>query len=182
MRTGAEKDGNLGRRFRGESHHKVDSKGRVSIPASFRRVLEAADPNWKPGEAPELVIVYGDHRRKFLECYTMEAIDEVDTKIDALPRGSIERKALQRMFHGQSYPTTVDETGRLVLPAKLREKIGLTDEAFFIAAGDTFQIWHPATYETEELAKTEAWLEEMPEDFDPLEYLDAPQGDSARGA
>ena len=172
----------MGRRFRGESQHKVDTKGRVSIPASFRRVIEAADPNWKSGESPELVIVYGDHRRNFLECYTMEAIEEVDAKIDALPRGSMQRKMLQRMFHGQSYPTNVDETGRLVLPAKLREKIGLSKEAFFIAAGDTFQIWNPATYEEEELAKTEEWLDDLPEDFDPLSFLDAPQPPPAEEA
>jgi transcriptional regulator MraZ len=167
----------LGRRFRGESHHKVDAKGRVSIPASFRRVIEAADPNWTDGLNPELVIVYGDHRRNYLECYTMEAIDEVDAKIDALPRGSMERKMLQRLFHGQSFPTNIDETGRLVLPAKLRQKIALDAEAFFIAAGDTFQIWKPETYETEELAKTEDWLDELPDDFDPLVYLDGPKGD-----
>lgn len=166
----------LARRFRGESNHKVDSKGRVSIPASFRRVLEAGDPNWQSGGNPELVIVYGDHRRKFLECYTMEAIDEVDAKIDALPRGSMERKMLQRMFHGQSFPTSVDETGRLVLPAKLRTKIALEDEAFFIAAGDTFQIWNPATYDEEELAAAEEWLDELPEDFDPMQYLDGAGG------
>lgn len=162
----------MARRFRGESHHKVDSKGRVSIPASFRRVLEASDPNWKSGDTPELVIVYGDHRRNYLECYTMEAIEEVDEKIDALPRGSMERKMLQRLFHGQSFPTTVDETGRLVLPAKLRQKINLENEAFFIAAGDTFQIWKTETYEEEELAKTEEWLDELPDDFDPLAFLD----------
>ncbi|MHA6263887.1 division/cell wall cluster transcriptional repressor MraZ [Arenibacterium sp. CAU 1754] len=168
----------MSRRFRGESQHKVDTKGRVSIPASFRRVLEAGDPNWKSGENPDLVIVYGDHRRNYLECYTMDAIDEVDAKIDALPRGSMERKMLQRLFHGQSFPTNVDETGRLVLPAKLRAKIGLEGEAFFIAAGDTFQIWKPETYESEELAKTEAWLDDLPDDFDPLVYLDgAPQGE-----
>ncbi|MBI6629896.1 division/cell wall cluster transcriptional repressor MraZ [Pontibaca salina] len=162
----------MGRRFRGESQHKVDGKGRVSIPASFRRVLEASDPNWTAGLNPELVIVYGDHRRNYLECYTIEAIEEVDAKIDRMPRGSMERKMLQRMFHGQSFPTNVDETGRLVLPVKLRKKIGLEGEAFFIAAGDTFQIWKPETYETEELARTEAWLEELPDDFDPLEFLD----------
>jgi MraZ protein len=150
----------------------VDSKGRVSIPASFRRVLEAGDPNWTEGLNPELVIVYGDHRRKYLECYTMEAIAEVDAKIDAKPRGTIERRILERLFQGQSLPTNVDETGRLVLPAKLRQKIGLEDEAFFIAAGDTFQIWKPETYEEEELAKTEAWLEQLPDDFDPLALLD----------
>ncbi len=148
----------------------------MSIPASFRRVLEASDPNWQSGVNPELVIVYGDHRRKYLECYTMEAIDEVDAKIDALPRGSMERKMLQRLFHGQSFPTTVDETGRLVLPAKLRSKIELDGEAFFIAAGDTFQIWKPETYEAEELAATEEWLDELPDDFDPMQYLDSTEG------
>jgi transcriptional regulator MraZ len=162
----------LGRRFRGESHHKVDAKGRVSIPASFRRVLESGDPNWQSGHSPELVIVYGDQRRKYLECYTMQAIDEVDAKIDALPRGGMERKMLQRLFHGQSFPTNVDETGRLVLPAKLRSKIDLEGEAFFIAAGDTFQIWKPDTYESEELAKAEEWLEDLPDDFDPMQFLD----------
>ena len=89
-----------------------------------------------------------------------------------MPRGSMERKMLQRLFHGQSFPTAVDETGRLVLPAKLRQKIDLQDEAFFIAAGDTFQIWKPETYEQEELAKADAWLDDLPDDFDPLIFLD----------
>jgi MraZ protein len=136
-------------------------------------VIEAADPNWTSGAAPELVIVYGDHRRNYLECYTIEAINEVDDKIDALPRGSMERKMLQRLFHGQSFPTSVDETGRLVLPAKLRQKIDLEGEAFFIGAGDTFQIWKTETYDAEESAKTEAWLDDLPDDFDPLVFLDA---------
>jgi hypothetical protein len=101
----------------------VDSKGRVSIPALFRRVLERSDPNYTEGLNPELVIVYGDHRRNYLECYTISAIEEVDAKIDALPRGSMERRMLQRLFHGQSFPTVVDDTGRLVLPAKLRRRL-----------------------------------------------------------
>ena len=165
----------MGQIFRGESLHKVDGKGRVSIPALFRRVIEASDPNWKEGLNPELIIVYGDHRRHYLECYTVEAMEEVDAKIAALPRGSNERRMVQRLFHGQSYPTSVDETGRLVVPAKLRKKIDLEGEAFFIAAGDTFQIWKPETYEAEELARTETWLDGFPEDFDPLILLDRPQ-------
>ena len=171
----------MGRRFRGESHHKVDTKGRVSIPASFRRVIEASDPNWTSGGAPELVIVYGDHRRNFLECYTIEAIDEVDAKIAELPRGAPERKIMQRLFQGQSVTIVVDETGRLVLPAKLRQKIGLDKEAFFIAAGDTFQIWNPETYETDEIANTEALLDELPDDFDPLILLEGGRLEDVRG-
>jgi MraZ protein len=154
----------------------VDAKGRVSVPALFRRVLEAGDPDWTDGLAPNLVIVYGDHRRKYLECYTMDAIAEVDRKILRMQRGSLERRMLEKLFNGQSHPTSVDETGRLVLPAKLRQKIGLDAEAYFIATGDTFQIWKPETYTDVEEARTEAWLEGMPEDFDPLTLLPGDDG------
>ncbi len=160
------------RRFRGEGHHKVDGKGRVSIPAHFRRVLEASDPNWSEGKAPEFVIVYGDHRREFLECFTIDAANEVDAKIDALPRGSTKRRLLETLFNGQSMLTSVDDTGRIVLPAKLRQKIGIEGEAYFIATGDTFQVWNPQTYEDVQSVKTAALLDEMPDDFDVLSLLD----------
>ncbi|MBC7164928.1 MAG: division/cell wall cluster transcriptional repressor MraZ [Roseovarius sp.] len=166
----------MGRVFRGESTVKVDAKGRVSIPALFRPVIQECDPSWTAGKQPELVIVYGDHRRDFLECYTIEAIQEVDEKIARLPRGSKQRRLLEHMFQGQSLPTSVDETGRIVLPAKLRKKLDLEDEAFFIAAGDTFQIWKPETYQAKRLADVTEWLDEFPEDFDPLTLLDAPDG------
>jgi MraZ protein len=154
----------------------VDGKGRVSIPADFRRVLEAGDPSWSEGKSPEFVIVYGDHRRAYLECYTMEAAAEVDEQIGALARGSMERRMLERLFNGQSLKTGVDETGRIVLPQKLRTKIDLGEEAYFIATGDTFQIWKPETYEAEETARTEAWLDQFPDDFDPLTLLDKSKG------
>ena len=138
------------RRFRGEGVQKVDGKGRVSIPAHFRRVLEAGDPTWTDGKAPEFVIVYGDEKRDYLECFTIDSANEMDAKIEALPRGHAVRKRLSKLFHGQSLPANVDETGRIVLPAKLRQKIGIEAEAYFIAMGDTFQIWHPDAYEAQD--------------------------------
>lgn len=167
----------MARRFRGESQHKVDKKGRVSIPASFRRVLVQGDTD-SDGENPNVVIVYGDHRRNYLECYTMAAMDEVDDMIARLPRGSKNRRMLERLFSGQSHQTQVDDTGRLVLPQKLREKIGIDDEAFFVATGDTFQIWNPAAYE-EDARKTEEWLDDLPDDFDPLTLLDGASPEAA---
>lgn len=158
------------RTFRGESVHKVDSKGRVSIPAAFRRVLEEGDPEWTKGLQPSLVIVYGDHRRNYLECYTIEAINDVDRRIARLPRGSKARRMLEELYNGQSHTTQVDETGRLVLPQKLRDKIGITNEAHFIATGDTFQIWEPGAY-AEHRRELEKWLDELGDDVDPLTLL-----------
>ncbi|WP_380058348.1 division/cell wall cluster transcriptional repressor MraZ [Falsihalocynthiibacter sp. SS001] len=158
--------------FRGESNHKVDAKGRVSIPALFRRVLESADPEWREGLAPRVVIVYGDERRSQLECFTQDAIDEVDALIARLPRGSKKRQALQRLYSAQAYPTSVDDTGRLVLPAKLRKKIGLENEAYFVGNGDTFEIWTPDRYEAAMNDGLDA-DDDFDPNVDPSVYLDA---------
>ncbi|MCV6597745.1 MAG: division/cell wall cluster transcriptional repressor MraZ [Mangrovicoccus sp.] len=168
----------MARPFRGESTQKVDGKGRVSIPASFRRVLAAGDPNCGDGDPAEMVIVYGDHRRKFLECYTIEAIAEVEARIAKMPRGSSARRYMEKMFTGLVWETSVDGTGRLVLPKKLRDKIGIgpDTDAFFIASGDRFQIWHPETYEAEEEGYEEEIDALLPEGEDPLVLLyDGPE-------
>ena len=65
----------------------------------------------------------------------------------------------------------IDDTGRIVLPQKFKDKIGLRDTAYFIATGDTFQIWDSDTYESEQAAKLEAQLAALPEDFDLMALL-----------
>ena len=162
----------MARRFRGESTHKVDAKGRVSIPAAFRRVLEEGDPDWAQGLNPNMVLVYAGKGRDFIEGYTMTSMAEVDDDISALKRGSKARRALEHMFSGQSVQLQVDETGRLVLSQKLRDKIGIAAEAVFVATGDTFQIWQPGAYDAH-AARLEDWMDKEDEDFDPLILLDS---------
>ncbi len=164
----------MARRFKGEFVQKVDAKGRVSIPAAFRRVLVSGDPDCASDGEAQLVLVYGDHRRAFIEGYTINSMDEVDDKIAAMPRGSRERRALERMFSGQAVQLQVNETGQIVLTQKLRDKLGLTKEAFFIASGDTFQIWQPEAYEAQ-AEQMDEWLDDYDPDFDPLTLLDANQ-------
>lgn len=161
----------MARRFRGESTHKVDAKGRVSIPAAFRRVLEEGDPEWTDRLLPNLILVYGGKARNFIEGYTMTSMEEVDERIAKLPRGSKQRRLLERMFSGQSVQIQIDPTGRLVLSQKLRDKIGIKNEAFFIASGDTFQIWEPSTYDTY-ADQMDDWFDDQDDDLDPLTLLD----------
>ncbi len=161
----------MARRFRGSDTFKVDGKGRVSIPAPFRRVIEASDPDWRDGLRPNIVIVYGDDRQDWLEVYTIAAIEEIDAQIEDMQRGSSERLWLEELMHGKSVETQIDEDGRLVLPQRLREKIGLKDEAFFISAGDYFKIWNPATYDKRAGSRTRKLAEQYPDDFDPRSLL-----------
>ena len=139
----------MSRRFRGESLHKVDLKGRVSIPAPFRRVLEDGDPEFKTGSNPNFVIVYGGVKTHCLEAYTINSISTVDQLISKLPRFSREREILERFINTQSLYIQLDENGRIVLPPKLKSLIGLEGEAIFAGMGEKFQIWEPKTYESE---------------------------------
>lgn len=162
--------------FRGDFDNKVDAKGRVSVPAPFRRILEAEDPEWTKGLNPSVVIVYGDERRKHLECFTINAIQEVDAKIRRMPRGSKKRAALSKLYFQKAITTSVDETGRLVLSPRLREKAQISGTALFIGNGDTFEIWNPEIHDDQtDLALGEE--EGFDPALDPSVYLDGDDGD-----
>ncbi|WP_108483437.1 division/cell wall cluster transcriptional repressor MraZ [Oceaniglobus ichthyenteri] len=148
--------------FIGEHENKIDSKARLSIPADFRRVLEEGDPKWEPGKNATMVIVYGDHRRNYLEVFPVTDVMKLYKLISKMPRGSKKRDALQKLYASQSVTATLDETGRIVLSAKLRQKLGLDGAAAIVGYGDTFQIWKPETY-----AEDAAALLREDEDFDP---------------
>lgn len=144
----------------------------MSIPAPFRRVLEAGDPNWVPNEQePDCVVVYGPKFQRYLRVFTVTAFEEVEDRILAMPRSSQDRKMLERYFSGASHTLSIDNTGRIVLPQKLREKIGLDGDVFYLGTTDTFQIWNPATYDEVEGTDDDIFGEDDP-NFDILDHLD----------
>ncbi len=162
--------------FRGEFNQKVDGKGRMSIPADFRRVLEAGDPKLPENANPRMVVLYGPHLKNCLHAYTIDAMREIEEDIKKLPRGGQARKQAARLILGKSWETEIDKDGRIVLPKERREQIDLTGESVMVAAGDYFEIWNADTYRAVEAAETDAFLAEMPEDFDPLSLLDGDGG------
>lgn len=161
----------MARRFRGSETFKVDAKGRVSVPAAFRRVIEASDPEWKDGLRPNIVIVYGPETQDWLEVFSMEAVHEMDEQIGLMQRGSPERLRNEDLMYGQSFEAQVDDDGRLTIPQKYRDKIGLKGEAFFISAGDYFRIWSPEAYEAHNARRSRKRADQYPEDFDPRSLL-----------
>ncbi|WP_312527861.1 division/cell wall cluster transcriptional repressor MraZ [Paracoccus sp. (in: a-proteobacteria)] len=161
----------MARRFRGSEEVKVDAKGRVSIPAKFRRVFEACDPDWaESSDRAHMVIVYGTRDWDHMRLYTIEAMDEIDDGIAQMPRGSNDRNYLEMVMHGLSDEAEIDQDGRLVLPQRLREKIGLIDRAIFMASGDHLKLWAPAAYEAQ-MERIEAQVPNLAPGADPLSLL-----------
>lgn len=160
----------MDRRFLGESQNKVDGKGRVSIPAKFRRVLQNCDRDYAPGGAPRLYIAYGDPKKSFLECLSGDAFDQIDEMIQKLTPGSPLKKAMSYLYYTKCDATVLDDTGRLVLSQAARDKIGLEGEALFQGHGEKFHILLPSEASAAD-EDYEAMLAEMGQGdayFDPL--------------
>jgi len=138
----------VGHIFQGHALNAVDAKGRVSVPASFRTLIEkralanALDP--------ENALKIGEHKSG--DClWALDAVAsaEIDVQLAAsvadLPAAErmdkLEELAMDA--HGGLERVTFDGAGRMVLSPMLREFGQIEDLAFFVGAGLTFQIWNP---------------------------------------
>ena len=130
-------------RFRGISTHKVDAKGRVSIPADFRRVLDACDADRGDGINPRLVLCFGDSRVPYFTAYTVAGIAEITEMIDTMDEGDPAREALEDYFYSYAETISIDDSGRLVLKADLRDRIGVAGDVTFAGKGKTFRLYSP---------------------------------------
>ena len=141
----------------------------------LRRVFDAGDPGFATANTgrTQLVAVYGPDWWNWIELYTIEAIEEIDEQIDKLTRGSPQRRWLEMLMNGQSTDLEIDREGRLVLPQKLREKLGFTEgaETIFESRGDYIQVYHPDT-RPKDVAALEDFTAQHGPEFDPRSFLD----------
>ncbi len=158
----------------------MDVKGRVSVPARFRRVLEAGDPDWKDAVADgqtdaraQFTIVYGEPDQKFFECYTVDTIYEVDDMISEMSRGDPDRKDLEDLYHLNSVEVEIDNDGRVMLSKEMRAKLGLEPKELllFTGAGDTFKIWKTSTFDADQKSHAKRISPDRPDDFDARSLL-----------
>jgi len=139
--------------FRGEFYQKVDAKGRVSIPAAFRRILEADDPQASDHPRPRVYMIYGGANRNYVECYTKAGADALADEIALMDEGSDEREQVEFDLLACSVMAEIEPDGRIVLPARVREKIGMAgadfagDDAAFQGRANRFRLYRKDSYE-----------------------------------
>lgn len=134
-------------RFLGTHIFKLDAKGRLSIPARFRAILERAGSD-------ELVL-RPSHLLPCVECYPVATFEEMSEGLDKLDVFAEDTDALAAVLFAQAQNIRPDSEGRLVLPKSCALHAGLTDEVALIGAGNHFKIWEPAAG----LANTQAVLQ-----------------------
>ena len=123
--------------FKGTYRHRIDGKGRLPVPALFRRALSAEG-------ADRVVVTVLD---QCLAVYAPGEWARLETQIAALPAFNRQVKALTRLLASRAADCDLDVQGRILLPPALRQSAALGREAVVIGALSRFEIWAPETWE-----------------------------------
>lgn len=138
------------RYFAGSYLHKVDAKGRVSLPVAFRKTLTRL-------ESEHIVIVpqyfSPDFHVGLSQAGHEAAISAVEQNAELDPE---DRREMLSALVADAHLLVPDEAGRIVLPRELREALGLKGEALFKGLGSHFEIWNPERHEARDSARREA--------------------------
>jgi MraZ protein len=130
-------------RFVSTFTNKIDAKGRVSIPAPFRAVLER--DGYAHGSAGG-IYCYPALEAPALDAGGERLAKKIDGLLAGLPDYSDERDELSVALYGDVIVLAIDGDGRISLPEGLRAHAGLTTQVTFVGLGDKFQMWEPGRF------------------------------------
>ena len=128
--------------FIGTHQNKLDAKGRVSVPASFRSVLKKMS-NAGEGAPVAPLVLRPSHQHPCIEGWTEKGFEALSAPLDNYDQFSSEHDDIAMAIFGDACPMETDKEGRIQLPAELVAYAGLTDSVVFIGTSKTFQIWEP---------------------------------------
>lgn len=119
--------------------NKVDRKGRVSVPASFRTALA--------GESFQGIVLFRSSAHECLEGFAHSAMEELSARLDHFDLFSAEQDDIATAVFGEAVQLPFDGDGRIILPSDLLEFACLGEGASFVGMGRKFQVWNPASFE-----------------------------------
>ena len=120
---------------------RLDSKGRVSIPGSFRSVLGR--------DGFEGLYCYPALDRPAIDAGGNALMAEIEALIGRFTPFSDHREEFALALYGTSETLKIDGEGRVVLSENLKRHAGITDAVAFVGLGHKFQIWEPGRFQKE---------------------------------
>ena len=121
-------------RFIGNIEAKTDSKGRVFLPACFRRILQAA--------GCDKVMLRKDVYQDCLVIYPEESWNQqLDLLRSRLDKWNAKHQMIFRQFVADVEELGIDSNGRILLPKRYMNMAAIKQEVRFIGMDDTIEIW-----------------------------------------
>lgn len=133
--------------FRGEFHHSIDDKGRVSIPSRLKDVILSL-------YGGRLIVTRTPY---CLEAYSPEEWAEVETWIGQLSRVNTEAQRYKRFFYSAATDVEMDKQGRILIPPHLRNSAGLATDIVLVGMQNKLEIWSRERWEQDQQMLLDQW-------------------------
>ena len=125
--------------FRGVSSINMDGKGRMAFPTRYReRLMEQFDGN---------LVITIDTEERCLLIYPLTEWEVIEKKIESLPSFNRAARRIQRLLIGHATDLELDASGRVLLPAPLRDYASLDKKLMLIGQGKKFELWSEELWE-----------------------------------
>ena len=125
--------------FLSSYENKLDKKGRVSVPASFRSYLSSIGYNG--------FVTYPSFNHEALEACSEDRIEKLSNTIDSLNPFEEKRDYFATSILSESVNLQFDTEGRISFTKKLLDHAKIKNNILFVGLGKTFQIWEPKIFE-----------------------------------
>ena len=119
--------------------NKIDKKGRVSVPASFRSYLSNLGYNG--------AVCFPSFNNQSIEAWPQDRIEKISNTIDSLNPFEEKRDYFATSILSESVNLQFDTEGRVSITDKLLKHANIKSNILFVGLGKTFQIWEPKTFE-----------------------------------
>ncbi len=124
----------------GQFSFKVDSKGRMALPAKFRKVL------------PETLVVARELKD---DCVYVFVKSDFDLWVDKLFQGRFggyqesnhQHVELRRKLKGRAFEVEVDASGRIMIPQDVRRAVGIDKDVIILGNTGRFEVWDAKRFE-----------------------------------
>ncbi|MCC8145385.1 MAG: cell division/cell wall cluster transcriptional repressor MraZ [Bacteroidales bacterium] len=139
-------------RFTGDIDAKADSKGRVFIPAVFRKILQKM-------EDPRLIMrkdIYKDCLILYTRISWEEELDRVRAKLNM---HNEEHRQFYRQYMRDTETIEMDANGRILIPKKYLLKAHINKEVQFLGMDDCIEVWSPSVFK-DSLADNETFKDQ----------------------
>ena len=125
--------------FLSSFENKIDKKGRVSVPSTFRSHLGSMGYNG--------FISYPSFNHPALEACAQDRIEKLSNTIDSLNPFEEKRDFFATSILSECENLQFDTEGRISLTEKLLNHAKIKSNILFVGLGQTFQIWEPKNFE-----------------------------------
>jgi len=122
--------------FRGRHDHSIDTKGRLSIPASFRALIQ------KRGDSAPVLTNYEDH----LALYPSDDWKTIEASLMSMSDLEPDAQDYRRFIVAGAIEAPIDNQGRILIPGYLREHAELGNKAVIAGVLEKIEIWNPERF------------------------------------